>query len=416
MTRRNFILLVIVLILTAIFLFWFFYLRPRPINTTPGETGGFFSSLNPFGKTKVVTPPTNNGNNTDNGENPPPTNTEETKKLTKVSSMPIAGYTPFEKEKVLGEFYGALRYVDRATGNIYQTFTDEIRERKFSNTIIPTVYEALFANDGNTVVMRYLKKDGNTIQTFVGNLPIEKLGDDSIITNDVQGTFLPDNVVDLSVSPDASKLFYLLNTGDNVSGIILNLKDSKKTQVFDSPFTEWLSSWGGEKSIILNTKASGVAPGFVYSLETNRRIPVKLVGDIAGLTALPNTTGKILLLSDSNLSLSTYNTQTRERISLGLNTLAEKCTWDSAGLIIYCAVPEGLDFGTYPDSWYQGEVSFNDKIWKIDTETNTTTEIINPATETTEKIDGIKLKLDNTEKHLFFVNKKDSFLWKLDLE
>ena len=57
----------------------------------------------------------------------------------------------------LTEFVPALRYVDKATGNIYQTFTDQINERKFSNMEIEGIYEAYFGNNGNTVISRYLK-------------------------------------------------------------------------------------------------------------------------------------------------------------------------------------------------------------------------------------------------------------------
>ena len=33
-----------------------------------------------------------------------------------------------------------------------------------------------------------------------------------------------------------------------------------------------------------------------------------------------------------------------------------------------------------------------------------------------EEVDGIKLQIDPTEKYLFFVNKKDSFLWEITLK
>ena len=95
-----------------------------------------------------------------------------------------------------------LRYVDKATGNIYQTFADKIDERKFSSSVIPRVYEAFFGNEGESVIMRYLKTDNRTIETFVGALPKEFLGSDSVGTNEIKGSFLPENISDISVSPD----------------------------------------------------------------------------------------------------------------------------------------------------------------------------------------------------------------------
>ena len=91
------------------------------------------------------------------------------------------------------EFMPALRYVNKATGNIYQTFADKIDERKFSSTVVPKVYDAYFGNNGQSVIMRYLKDD-KTIETFIGALQKEYLGADSVGTNEVAGSFLPENI------------------------------------------------------------------------------------------------------------------------------------------------------------------------------------------------------------------------------
>ena len=86
-----------------------------------------------------------------------------------------------------------MRYVDKATGNIYQTFTDQINERKFSNMEIEGIYEAYFGNNGNTVISRYLKSSpllsGETIITYSGSLPKEILGNDSVVENNISGSF-----------------------------------------------------------------------------------------------------------------------------------------------------------------------------------------------------------------------------------
>ena len=102
---------------------------------------------------------------------------------------------------------------------------------------------------------------------------------------------------------------------------------------------------------------------------------------------------------------------------LGIKTLPEKCVWNKTGDTLYCAVPKFIGSGEYPDSWYQGEVSFNDQLWKIDIKTLNATLLLDPVMITEgEEIDGIKLAIDESENYLFFVNKKDSFLWKLDLK
>jgi hypothetical protein len=264
--------------------------------------------------------------------------------------------------------------------------------------------------------MRYLKNDNRTIQSFLGAIPKEVLGADTA-SNEIKGTFLPDDVIDVSVSPDASKIFYLLNVGENAVGTILNLADNKKTQVFDSAFSEWLSYWPTSTMITLTTKPSYVVTGHMYTINTTTKSFTRVLGDIYGLTTLTSPNGKTVLYGDSNLLLNTYDLTKKTSASVGVLTMPEKCTWGSASDVLYCAVPTNLTAGQYPDTWYQGEVSFTDQIWKIDLKTGATTMLVDPITvRGGEAIDGIKLSLSADGKYLLFVNKKDSFLWKLDLE
>ncbi|MFA5778019.1 MAG: hypothetical protein WC870_00805 [Candidatus Paceibacterota bacterium] len=450
MSKRNFILLIKVLILAVTIVLGFLYFT-KPSSQTGEDTSGtnFIAQFNPFGTNKPATPPVVTPPADISGYQPEPTS-KIIVKLQKVSSMPIAGFTVFNKERLKEipvviptptntdtppsassttikkitkptppptEFMPALRYVDRATGNIYQTFADKIAERKFSGTIIPKVYEALFGNKGQSVIMRYLKTDGRTIITFVGNLPKELLGGDTTESNEIKGSFLPENIKDMSLSSDTGSVFYLFNTGDSMVGTTLNLTTNKKVQIFDSPFTEWLSSWPNSKIITLTTKPSFSVPGYMYTIDPNTKNLIKTIDEVPGLTTLPSPNGKLVLYSNNTLSLNLFHTDTKTNDLFGVKTLPEKCIWGKANDVVYCSVPKYISGGQYPDTWYQGETSFSDQIWKIDIKTRNATIIADLATITGgEEIDGIKLMLDEGENYLFFVNKKDSFLWKLQLK
>jgi hypothetical protein len=444
MSKRNLILLIIALVVIAIVIFGYLYSR-KPANAPIGDNGGtnFFSDLNPFGKSVSTTPKTTPS--ADISGYIPPSSEIQNGKLKKVSSMPIAGFGIFTKEKLkdvptavpevitapdattpkavakpkppLTEFMPAVRYVARATGNIYQTFADKIEERKFSTTMIPRVYEAYFGNKGESVIMRYLKIDNKTIVTFVGALPKELLGIDMAGNNEISGSFLPDSVSDVSISPDTLKIFYLFNTGNNVIGTTADGLGGKKVQVFDSPFTEWLSFWPNTKMITLTTKPSWDTPGYMYAVDPNKKDLNKVLGDIKGLTTLTSPNGGLVLYGNNTLSLNVYHTDTRSLDALGVKTLPEKCIWGKVSDVVYCAVPKLIDFGLYPDSWYKGEVSFSDAIWKIDIKSGNATLIADPdLIAGGEEIDGTKLALDDGENYLFFVNKKDSSLWELNLK
>ena len=142
----------------------------------------------------------------------------------------------------------------------------------------------------------------------------------------------------------------------------------------------------------------------------------KILGDINGLTTLTSPDGKLILYGNGTLSLNIFHTDTRSSDLLGVRTLAEKCVWAGGNDILYCAVPNSINGALYPDAWYKGEVSFADAIWKIDLKSGTTTMLVNPVLVKGEEIDGIKLALDESENYLFFVNKKDCFLWELELK
>lgn len=442
MSKRNFVLFIILLIIILIVGLWFFSAYKNPNGGEDGGGTNFWSKFNPFGSPA----PTNNEKNLDGevniGESTDTTQGETViPKLQKISSVPVAGFQIFNKERFKEEIIPAVsdttpsttstkktppatekveavRYVDRLSGNIYQTFLDKIEERRFSNTMIPKIYEAVFGNNDSTVLMRYLKSDDQTIETFSGIIPKEVLGADTN-SNEIKGTFLPENITDFALSPDKNKIFYLtVDINDNATGNISALSDTtKKTAVFTSPFSEWLPDWPNVNLITLTTKPSAYALGYMYALNPTTKGFSRVLEGLPGLTTLTSPSGKTVLYADNGLLLNTFDMTKNTSKDLGLRTMPEKCVWGKNSDILYCAVPKNTPTELYPDAWYQGEVSFSDQIWKIDLTSGNNTLLVDPITEPGgEEIDGIKLAIDASGKYLFFVNKKDSYLWRLDLE
>ncbi len=169
--------------------------------------------------------------------------------------------------------------------------------------------------------------------------------------------------------------------------------------------------------ITLTTKPASIVPGYMYVINPAKKDFNRVLSNINGLTTLTSPNGKLVLYGDNNMSLSIYNITTKNSSTLGVRTLPEKCVWGKASDTIYCAVPKFTPSGAYPDDWYKGEISFSDDIWKINT-TNGNTDLISDPISVVggEDVDGIKLALDKDENYLFFINKKDSFLWELQLK
>ncbi len=448
MSPRNLKLLIIILIAATAIAFGFLYFYNTTDKTgTVGSTAGtnFLSQIWPFGGTNnelpTATEPTDIS-----GFEPAPATEAPAAKLRKVSDLSIAGYIIFQKERFKElpviipviepastdaagtasqaavvkpiapptEFVPALRYAERATGNIYQAFADKLDERKFTTTIIPQIHEAFFGNHGDSVIFRYLKTDGRTIETFAGILPKEVLGADSANTS-LKGIFLPENISDMTISRDTSRMFYIFSSGTNAVGISAGLAGEKRIQLFDSPFTEWLSEWPNSRMVTLTTKPSANVPGYMYGIDPNLKDFNKILGGIPGLTTLTSPSGRLIAYGNRDLTLYLYDTGTGNTQVLPAKTLPEKCVWGKLSETLYCAVPKFVLNDEYPDAWYRDEISFSDSIWKIDVKTGTYTVIADVYTLAGEDADGIKLALDEAEKYLFFINKKDFKLWEIAL-
>ncbi len=300
------------------------------------------------------------------------------------------------------EIVPSIRYVERATGHISQMYLDTKTVGQISNSTIPNIYEAIFDDKASSVIYRYLEINGKIITSFLATLGSDK------------GEFLPSNIIDVSLSPDRTKFFYITKIFSGVIGTTRSFKDNKKIQVFSSSITEWLSQWVTDQKIYLTTKASSSTEGNLFSLNTTNGVLTKVFGGVLGLTTLTNNDGSLVLYSSSTSGgpkLGIFDIKNHTTKDLNLYGLPEKCLW--LNINIYCAIPNNASGNGYPDIWYQGLASFNDRFVKINSNTNEVTNIADSESET--PIDGTHLFLTNKEDQLFFINKKDSTLWSLDL-
>jgi hypothetical protein len=298
----------------------------------------------------------------------------------------------------------SVRYVERMNGHIHKMFLDTKVKEKISNSTIPSIYEALFDKSGQSVIYRYLSND-KSISSFMATLGAEK------------GEFLPQNITDLSVSPDKTKFFYLTENSNGVVGTIGMFDKTTRSVVFNSSFTEWLSQWATSQKIFLTTKPAYGVNGSIFILNTATKTITKVFGGVGGLTTLVNPNGTLILYSNSTETgpkLGIFDIEKHSTKDLKLYGLPEKCIWAEDNIYLYCALPNVITGNQYPDSWYQGLVSFDDYFVKIDSLSGEVSTIANSNTETV--IDATHLFLDNTEDLLFFTNKKDSTLWSLRLK
>ena len=334
----------------------------------------------------------------------------ETTGTTTTPTIPVTTTTKTTKKVAIKkveqkfEIIPSLRYVEKANGHIYQRNISTKESTKISNSTIPSIYEALFNSDASTVIYRYLSSDGVTISSYVASL------------GGAKGEFLASDILDVSLSPDKNSFFYLIKNPNGISGVTKSFKDTKINNVWTSPYTEWLSQWVSPQKVFLTTKASWSYQGSLFSLNTSNGTMTKIFGDIPGLTTLANTGATLVLYNNSTTigpKLEVFDINKHKVEDLDVYGLPDKCVWSNDKISIYCALPKVITGTQYPDSWYQGLISFDDYFVRIDTNTNQVSTIADSTDETS--VDATHLFLDKAEKQLFFTNKKDSTLWSLDL-
>lgn len=392
---------------------WYFFFRTNTSSSSPEGTSSFFPNT-----ISGVLP---NGVVGDATQAPPSDTpaTTTTSRFTQLTNYPVAGYTIFStsravvlpttdpKQKPTTETVidHVIRYVSRANGYVYEIKNDE-SATQISNLTIPNIYEASFVNEGKTAILRFLRGDDRTIATY--GVPVPDENSDGTRTQQ-PGTYLSDNIASLAISPDKKSIGSVI-LGKNTS-IIQTTTPVATKEITRSSFREWILSWPTAKTMYVQTKAAASVEGYLYSIDTSAPKMKRVLGNINGLTASVSPSGTYVLYSqsgDTSFTTNILNTKTAVTTALNLSLLPEKCTWTTTEDII-CAGNSTLEESTYPDSWYAGLIRFSDRLYRINTKSNTI-EILYDGAE--QSFDMTHLSYDETNNLIYYIDKTTGILWR----
>lgn len=405
MSKKLFIIIISVIL--GIFLIGLisYYFVLQGTSGTTGGTSGVFKNFFPFGggtpaTTTVIT----------STETPPvttPTISNYTQKLRKISSEPVAGagVMDFKAGTV-------VRHIEKATGHIFETELFSPSQNRISNTTIPMVYDAVWGNNNNSLIARYLKDDNQTIDAY--SVLIKPIS--TTTENIISAIKLPGNLVDISVL--GSSVFSLEKTDSSSIGYISNFDGSKRVQIWNSPIREVLSQYVTPRIVALTTKPESTVGGFLFFVDTGNARITTVLSNIFGLSTLVNDLATQVLVLDQGVgpTLSMFDIRNNSFTRMTPLTFPEKCVWGKKDRnIVYCAVPEEYIDNTSLTSWYLGSISYTDDIWKYDIKNQTSSMIEGLYNDSGEKIDVIKPILSQNEQYIVFINKIDGSLWSLDL-
>lgn len=329
--------------------------------------------------------------------------------LRKITGAPVSGVTIFESASGT-----KVRFLEKATGHIYENPADQNLITRITNTTIPKTEDVYWSDDGNSLLLRYEKE--NSIESFLAGISEENSTSATITENmkSLVGKFLLPNIT--SVSKNADTLAFLRDEGARSALYTVSFENKEPSLVWQSPIKEWVVSWSDRDTVYLTTRASASAPGFSYSINIKNGRFTKALGDVLGLTVLPSPDNQKILYSESTSGfLALFVKRGEAQNTTPFLTLPEKCVWSNDSVTLYCAVFSPVPGAELPDSWYMGLISFSDTIVSLNTETFETKILSNLKNDSQEDIDAIELKLSPKEDYLIFRNKRDFTPWILRL-
>jgi hypothetical protein len=297
--------------------------------------------------------------------------------------------------------------------------------RKLTQVTVPRLQEALWASTGSSTVLRYLNETAERIRTFAADIvgtPQAEEGRPPAIPYTFDGSFLRDDITSITYSPSGNSIFYLVAPPDGARGFLSGTAGESQREIFRSLLRELHAKWAAPNGILVTTKASADAPGFAFLVNPQTGVAEPVLTNQTALVASLNPSGShvVFFSRDGTTPLMRVLSLADESVRhLPLVTLPdEKCVWSQRETnMIFCAVPATIPTGTYPDSWYRGDVFYQDVIWRINTDTAATDLLVAPASASTGiGVDAQDLFLDEDEHYLFFTNRRDGTLWSVRID
>lgn len=298
-----------------------------------------------------------------------------------------------------------VRFIDRASGNVYSYVAHARTLTRISNKTLPGIQQAAWVSDGSRAYAQFLASTGGE----------EHVNTYSMNADSGDGYLLENDLAQVQVA-GSSTLFTLFSGTTGSVGTISRADGSNSKTLFSSVLSA-ITVHPTSGDLFATNKPSSQIDGYGFQISRATGSFSRILGPYRGLSVLPNASGSSVIYSYTDggtFHLRVLNTATRATTALPLATLAEKCVWSADGLSIYCAVPTNMQ-GDLPDSWYQGVATFSDRIWKIDLSQRIATLVVDPSQVGKVSIDAVNLSIDASEDVIVFSDKHSGALYAYDL-
>ncbi len=401
-----FVAVILVLILGSL-TGWYFFLRTQTKTTVSESAARGFGISIPEGRANGDIPSGFSGTRgvASSGEQ-----TQRPAQLWQVEEKPTAGHAFIGSGNSL-----RLRYIERAGGYVFDANTTTGLRTRLTNTLLPKIYEAHLSENGH-VFERSIDTLGN-ITTFAGTVSTStgaSSASSSAMT--LLGSYLPKNIVNLSVDPVSGALVYTMADAGGGAVVSADWDGQRAKTLFSSAILSWRPSVLSDGRVVLVQAAADGVAGYGYELKRDGTLS-PLLGPVPGLVMRVRASSKgepeALLWSQStrgDLRLFVRAGQNSTTAQMSVRTTADKCVWLSGkDPVAYCGVPQGSPGQNFLDNWYRGGAHSSDSLWRVDAGAGTAELVFTPPANTPIDIEDITADRDGT--YLAFTNAADKSLW-----
>ncbi len=409
MSKRKIIILVLAVILIGFSAYSYFFFEKKDLNNNTGNDNREGTLENLFPSSGDAENEKQNEGGVSREESQLPQEGSENREEIfgqeieapkQLTINPISGYTIVSTTSV--------RYVETSTGHIYEVDFSGENYNRLSNTTILKTEESYWSPKGDKVIIRYLNgvNDSMILKNYSAVLP------KSASSTELTGSFFND-FKEIAVSSSEESVALLQKNSAKYDLILTSFENTKRKLLASFPIGQFNISWAGKNTLSLLTKPTRGIQGIFYGLDIKTGSLRKIVEGNSGLTAKLSPLNNFVFYSETDKTGKVigyfYDVKKNQRLILGTNTFADKCIWSNKTEgIIYCAVPKEYSSGVYPDDWYKGVKSTEDKLWLVDAQTG---EVQILSENMGGNIDAVDLKFTSDESYFFYTNKKDGTLW-----
>lgn len=403
---KKFLFALIAILIIVLGVWWWLSSQNQPVNTAPTAVKQTF-----FPQAGSVVSNLINSFTDQFGDNFGNSNSRTDIALTAAVKKPVA-----LADLISTGTTSAIFYIERETGHIYRLNQGTETPTRLSAATLAPAQTAVWAQDALKTYFFIQTNQGDQVGWYRITLSNNELFATS--TEATTSAIRLAGVIDtITTTPDHKNILTLEKVSGKLVAHTSKPDGTSRNLIWSSNYVDWRVWWPHPDYVYLANKADSLASSAVYRLNLKTKSRERLIGDNNGISLLPEQNGDRLIYSVSRFnSFSTYlfNPNNKQSGVLASATMPEKCVWPK-GEVIWCLVPQTIPVNNYPESWYQGVVSFSDDLRKINLTNNTSESIIDPETLNLE-VDGVSPFLDKSGNYLYFINKYDSLLWRANIQ